>query len=332
MRSHGIYTLDNDVVYDQLVALLNSIEVNVSPEIPVCIIPFDERLERVKQEVDSRPNVTLFDNGDAIQRCEDFAQQVWLAHPDAKRKVSTRKASGISHQRKLAAFEGSFEKFIFYDADSLAMKRLDDAFEKLETYDFVFDAWEHRKSEEVAALNIPLIKQTGLYEEEQIRANIHCSSFFGSKKGIFDQQELSFLKQLLVEKEEAAWISRWWNDAFLFSYLTLRSNRSVFNYTLSSDGKDRTGNCADSDPFVNIDNVLYNEQGLKPIHRLHYMNYSASNFARLSQGEDVDIRYKDIFLHYRFLKNPEQKPKQLKPPSFSEIVQKKFKILSEKLK
>jgi hypothetical protein len=36
---NGIYTLANDVVYDQLVALLNSIEANVSPNIPVCIIP-----------------------------------------------------------------------------------------------------------------------------------------------------------------------------------------------------------------------------------------------------------------------------------------------------
>ncbi|WP_375539518.1 hypothetical protein [Planktothrix sp. FACHB-1365] len=39
MQSRGIYTLANDVVFDQLVALLNSIEVNISPDIPVCVIP-----------------------------------------------------------------------------------------------------------------------------------------------------------------------------------------------------------------------------------------------------------------------------------------------------
>ena len=39
MQSSGIYTLANDRVFDQLVALLNSIEVNISPDIPVCVIP-----------------------------------------------------------------------------------------------------------------------------------------------------------------------------------------------------------------------------------------------------------------------------------------------------
>ena len=67
MEYFGIYTLANDVVYDQLVALLNSIEVNISPDIPVCVIPYDERLNQVKLEVNSRKNVTLFDNWELLQ-------------------------------------------------------------------------------------------------------------------------------------------------------------------------------------------------------------------------------------------------------------------------
>jgi hypothetical protein len=45
------------------------------------------------------------------------------------------------------------------------------------------------------------------------------------------------------------------------------------------------------------------------------MNYSSNDFARLCQGEDVDIRYKDVFLYYRFLKQPEQMPKEFKSPN-----------------
>ncbi len=62
MTPQGIYTLANDVVYDQFIALLNSIERNVSPDIPICVIPYDDRLEKVKREIDSRSNVTLFGN------------------------------------------------------------------------------------------------------------------------------------------------------------------------------------------------------------------------------------------------------------------------------
>ncbi|MBD1922294.1 methionine synthase [Microcoleus sp. FACHB-831] len=318
MRSHGIYTLANDVVYDQLVALLNSIEANVNPDIPICVIPYDDRLDKVKREIASRENVTLFDNWDAIQRWEDFANQVWAAHSRAKHTGKSKTAWYKGHlHRRLAAFEGYFEKFVFYDGDSLAMKPLDSVWEKLDTYDFVFDDWEHAKPSPVAALNIPIIEKTGIYKEADIRPKLHCASFFASKWGFFEPNELAILKERLIEQGEIEWINGrgWWDDAFLFNYMTLRCDRSLFNFTLSPDGKERTGNCANADPFVNIDNVLHNEQDLKPIHRIHYMSYSSSDFARLSRGEDVDIRYKDSFLYYRFMKQPDQKPKELKPPS-----------------
>ncbi|NDJ25131.1 methionine synthase [Nostoc sp. B(2019)] len=320
MESFGIYTLANDVVYDQLVALLNSIEMNVSADIPVCIIPYDERLDRVKQEVNSRKNVMLFENWDVIQCWEEFAHQVWAAHPRERETKASRPSWYKSHlQRKFVAFEGVFDKFVFYDGDSLAMKPATDVIEKLEKYDFVFDDWEHLKNRNVAALDISVIEKTGLYTETDIRPKLHCSSFFGSKRGLFTAQEIKVMKQQLIDNREIEWINGhgWWDDAFLFNYMTLRCDRPLFNFTLSPNGQDRTGNCANADPFVNIDNVLYNQDGLKPIHRIHYMSYSSSDFARLSQGEDVNILYRDEFLYYRFLKQPEQRPQQLKPPSMA---------------
>lgn len=332
MVSQGIYTLANDVVYDQLVALLNSIEVNVSSEIPICVIPFDNRLERVRLEISQRSNVTLFDSYDAIQRWETFAQEVWAAHPDAQKKNLSRPPWGKGHHRKFIAFDGAFEKFVYYDADSLAMKPLDGIFEKLDSHDFVFDDWEHRKPDETAALAIAAIIQAGIYQDKQVRSQLHCSSFFGSKRGIFDREELEILTKKLIQNHEINWVSRWWDDAFLFNYMTLRCERPFYNFTQSSDSRDRTGNCADADPFVNINNVLYNEQGLKPIHRIHYMNYPAIGFTRLSQGEDVNIRYQDIFLHYRFLKEPEKRPTQLELPNFLTKTGRKLQKFTRKIR
>ncbi|MBW4611899.1 MAG: methionine synthase [Desmonostoc vinosum HA7617-LM4] len=319
MNSFGIYTLANDVVYDQLVALINSIEMNVSEDIPICIIPYDQRLDLVQQEVNSRKNVMLFENADVIQRWEEFAHQVWAAHPREKEAKVSRPSWYKSHlQRKFVAFEGVFEQFVFYDGDSLAMKPVTDVIEKLKQYDFIFDDWEHLKNRTVAALDISVIEKTGLYTEADIRPKLHCSSFFGSKRGLFTAQEMQEMKKRLITQNEIEWINGygWWDDAFLFNYLTLRCDRPLFNFTLSPNGQDRTGNCANANPFVNINNVLYNQDGLKPIHRIHYMSYSSDDFAWLCKGEDVKICYKDEFLHYRFLKQPDQKPKQLKPPSF----------------
>ncbi|MEH2252857.1 Npun_R2821/Npun_R2822 family protein [Nostoc sp.] len=318
MDNFGIYTLANDVVFDQLLALLNSIEMNISPDIPICIIPYNNQLDLVRQEVNSRKNVILFDNWEIIQRWEEFAHQVWAAHPREKETKISRPSWYKSHlQRKFVAFEGIFDKFVFYDADSLAMKPVTNVIHKLETSDFIFDDWEHLKDRSVAALDISVIEKTGLYTEADIRSKLHCSSFFASKRGLFTVKEIEIMKERLITDREVEWINGhgWWDDAFLFSYMTLRCDRPLFNFTLSPNGKDRTGNCANADPFINIDNVLYNQDGLKPIHRIHYMSYSSSEFARLCQGEDINICYRNEFLYYRFLKQPEQRPKQLRPPS-----------------
>ena len=281
-----------------------------------------------------RPNVTLFEDESSIEPWENFARRFASVHPEAlkTKQLHPRWYRGKLH-RKFVAFDGPFEQFVFFDADSLAMKPIEDIREKLQTYDFVFDDWEHAKSENQAALNIPLIEATGMFTESQIKPLLHCSSFFGSKRGIFNAQELNLLLDRITEEGEAAWVNgqAWWDDAFLFNYMTLRSGRSQFNFTLSPDGNDRCGNCANADPFVAIDNVLFNQEGLKPIHRIHYMGYPSIDFTRLSKGEDVDIRFKDIFLHYRFLRQPEQKPLLLKRPSFQSKVSRLMERVFKKI-
>lgn len=334
MKPQGIYILANDVVYDQLIALLNSIEANVSTELPICIIPYDDRLEKVKRLLDSKINVTLFENRESIQRWEDFAHEVWAAHPRANQSKNSRPNWYKGHlQRKFVVFDGIFDEFVFYEADNLAMKPIDDVWEKLKDYDFVFDDWEHKKPTPVAALNIPLIEASTPYREADIRPKIHDASFFGSKKGLFSLEELSQMKINLIKQREVEWINEngWWDDVFLFNYMTLFAQRPLYNFTLSSNHQERTGNCADADPFVNIDNVLYNQEGLKPIHRIHYMNYPSADFARLCQGEAANIRYRDEFLYYRFLKEPEKKPKELKSPTFFNQTNRKFQKLVKKI-
>ena len=332
MGEIGIYTLANDSVIDQLIALINSIEVNISPDITICVIPYNEQLDLVIQEVKSRENVILYDNWEVIKEWDNFAEQIWAVHPAASHRKSFRHPLYQKPlHRKLVAFHGDFEKFVFYDADSLAMKPLNQVWEKLEDYDFIFDDWEHKKPREVAALDISGIEKSGIYQEKYIRPKLHCSSFFGSKRGIFEPAEREYLKNLLIQAREVEWIRNWWDDAFLFNYMTLRCERLLLNFTLSSNGQDRTGNCANADPFVTIDNVLYNKDGLKPIHRIHYMSYSSSDFARLCQGEDVNIHYRDEFLYYHFLKEPDKRPKQLKQPSLAtrsnRLIQKSVKKL-----
>jgi hypothetical protein len=318
----GIYTLGNDGVYDQLVALINSIERNVSREIPICIIPFDDNLSRTQQFVSHRPQVSLFADDTAIAEWEQFALDVWAAHPQTplvKRAGSScpKWYKKTQLMRKLCAFDGPFEQFVFYDADSLAMQPLDRVIAQLQTHDFVFDDWEHQKPTPVASFKFGPIEQALGLTEAMVRPQIHCSSFFGSHRTAFNPQVVNALRNWLIDQNEADWIAdhAFWCDADLFSYMTFRSHQAIYNFTLSQDGRDRTGNVAET-PYVNVDQVLFNAEGMKPIHRLHYITHGAAKFARLCQGEAVDLPQQDIFLFYRFLHEPEQCPTSFQAPSW----------------
>ena len=119
----GICTLANDYVYDQLVALLNSIEVNQGKDTPVCVFPYDDNLERVRAEVARRPNVQLYDDQESIERWDTFFRRVWDAHPTAHRRRQERGHTQpyyrFGHHRYFSSFDGPFDRFVYLDADVL---------------------------------------------------------------------------------------------------------------------------------------------------------------------------------------------------------------------
>jgi hypothetical protein len=106
--NEGIYILANDIVYDQLVALLNSIDQNIGLHIPICVIPYDNRLTKVIKEIESRPNVTLFDNLSVLEKWDKFIEEIWEHHPRAKEPKYKRPNwyKGFVH-RKFCAFQGN---------------------------------------------------------------------------------------------------------------------------------------------------------------------------------------------------------------------------------
>ncbi|MEH1904052.1 MAG: Npun_R2821/Npun_R2822 family protein [Nostoc sp.] len=306
----GIYILANDVVYDQLVALLNSIEANAGREIPVCVIPYNERLEKVKVEIASRDNVTLFENPDSIAYWEDFGSRIWKAHPRALKlwqEYGLPENYRIERHRKLCCLDGPFDKFIFFDGDTLLMKSLDDVYQKLDEYDWITNDFQY-KSDLNYIFNWPEDKLKEIFPIENISNHVFCSGWFASKKGVFDDANLANLLEKLEagEADALAWAD---SDQTVLNYLVLRSGISYYNYAYHGTA---TG-CHWASKFDVVDNILYDEG--QRLTYLHYMSISSSNFAQLCTGEDVNIPYRNVFLHYRYLKSPEQRPKSFKRQS-----------------
>ncbi|HLO51738.1 MAG TPA: hypothetical protein VK211_25220 [Kamptonema sp.] len=307
----GIYTLANDLVYDHLVALLNSLEVNGAADIPVCVIPYDNRLDKVKAEIASRKNVTLFDNTDSINFWEDFATQAWTSHQKAQ-KIWRAKGWQSFHflgmHRKFCCFDGFFEKFIYFDADTLLMGDIDYAYQKLDECDWVANDFQYKSDlNYVFDLSSEIISQ--IFNIEKLPSQIFCSGWFGSKKGVLNRYNLANLLQQL-KAGEAEVLSLRGGDQPLFNYLVTRSGISFYNFAYYQP-EQVTGNHWSSQ-FEVINYILYDKNCR--LTYLHYMSIAASKFAQLCAGEDVEVPYRDVFLHYRYLNSPENYP-QLKPVS-----------------
>ncbi|MEG5172275.1 Npun_R2821/Npun_R2822 family protein [Microcoleus sp. B3-D7] len=307
----GIYILANDVVFDQFVALLNSLKVNGAKNIPVCIIPYDDNLKKVRSHISRLHNVTLFENTDSIQFWEDFATQVWKTHAKAQKvwqSQGLKPVQCLEMHRKLCCFDGPFDKFIYFDADTLLMGSLDYIYQKLDDFDWVANDFQYKSDlNYICDLSSPKLPQ--ILNVDELQSHTFCAGWYASKAGVFNRNNCSQLLEKLTSGE-AEIMSLRGADQSLLNYLVARSNISFYNFAYA-EPEQVTGNHWSSQ-FEVIDYVLYDKG--RRLTYLHYMSISAAKFTRLCAGEDVEIPYRDVFLHYRYLNSPETQPK-LAPPN-----------------
>ncbi len=312
----GICTLGNDVVYDQLVALLNSIEAIQGPEMPVCVYPYDDNTEKIQAEIARRPNVQLYSDRQSIEKWDRFFRDVWDAHPNAHQR---RLEKGFvpyyrfGHHRPFCAFDGPFDRFLYIDADALLMGPVDRVFDRLNQSDWVVYDFQYKDPGHVYDISSPRLEE--LFPQEYIKSRIFCSGFYASKKGIFQQENIDWLLEKLREGEsEILYI--WAADQPILNYMVMRSNLKVDNLAISLSPNERTGNSVTSKHFEDQDHIVY-DRGNRLTY-LHYIGVSSKAFTRVCAGENLDLPYREIFLHYRYLHEPEKKPNfQGKPKPYN---------------
>ncbi len=302
----GICTLGNDHVYDQIVALLNSIKVFAGPKMPVCIYPYDDQVERLQELVRSRPNVTIYDNTASIQRWDTWVEQIWATHPTARQQWDAIGSSGVHRRgthRRFCAFDGPFDRFLYMDADTLLLSDPSPVFNRLNDCDWVTYDFQHKDLSHVYAVDSPWLER--LFSAEQLHRQTFCSGFYASRQGLFDpdlsQDVLDWLKS-----GEAAVLYPMAPDQTILNYLVMRRGVNSCNFALALPPEERTGNSVTSSHFTIQENRVY-DKGV-PLLYLHYIGLSSKLFARLCQGENIDLPYRDVFLHYRYRQAPETCP------------------------
>ncbi|MEB3282569.1 MAG: hypothetical protein VKK42_26990 [Lyngbya sp.] len=327
----GICTLANDKVYDQLVALLNSIEANQGDDFPVCVYPYNDNTERIAAEIARRPQVRLYSDRESIERWDSFVRQVWDAHPSARQTWSHHSNEPyhrVGTHRRYCGFDGPFDRFIYMDADTLLLSPADRIFQQLDHNDWVVYDFQFKDPTHVYNVSSPKLEE--LFPPERIESEIFCSGFYAASKGIFegDKRE-QLLHQLQAGEAEILYPMA--PDQTVLNYMVMSSGLKICNLARSLPEEEKTGNSVTSSHFQEKDHLVYD--GGKRLTYLHYIGISSQVFARVCEGENLDFPYRDIFLHYRYLHEPEKRPQfQSKPqpykqtPSFFQRALKKLKL------
>ena len=114
-RSRGVYILGNDVVLEFAIGLFRSLR-HYSPDIPVRLLPYDNRLEKLRPWM-ARYNIQLHEDPD-YGFYDRLGDQLWdEVH--------------IGHHmfRKFAAYSGPFDDFLYLDIDIAVLAPLESLFE-----------------------------------------------------------------------------------------------------------------------------------------------------------------------------------------------------------
>ncbi|MGF1569728.1 MAG: Npun_R2821/Npun_R2822 family protein [Nodosilinea sp.] len=302
----GICTLGNDRVYDQIVALLNSIESFAGPDMPLCIYPYDDQMGRLRELAAARPQVQVYADQASIARWDAFVAAVWATHPTAREQWQKVGSTGIHRMgthRRFCAFDGPFERFLYMDADTLLLSPPEPVFEALDNHNWVTYDFQYKDLSHVYTLASPLVKQ--LFMAADLHRQVFCSGFYASRQGLFDPEQAQDILDFLAAGE-AEVLYPMAPDQTILNYLVMRRRVNSVNLALTLPAAERTGNSVTSTHFTVRDNRAYDRD--IPLLYLHYIGLSSQFFARLCQGENVAFPYREVFLYYRYRHDPASRP------------------------
>ena len=202
--TRGVYFLASDRILDLAIAFLNSFRAH-NPDIPLCMIPYNERSPRVAQLAPAY-GFSLFPRPELLPRCEALG-----------RFVLGREAGTF---RKLALWEGDFDEFVYINADTLVLADVSFCFDHLAEHDFVTS---HSHAPGLLQwVWKPSVRECGLLTKDQIDFSAN-TGFIVSRKPALRLEEVERRKGDAAEA--APWMTEGCTDQPLLNYLMVTSGR-----------------------------------------------------------------------------------------------------------
>ncbi|WP_066426419.1 Npun_R2821/Npun_R2822 family protein [Anabaena sp. 4-3] len=272
--TRGIYIVANDRVIENAIALLNSIRC-YDLEVPVYLIPFNENYQKVADTLSSLHQVQVFPY---LQLVEEFTNRIgeifaqdFLALPNK--------------MRKLVAWFGPLDEFIYIDTDIVVFEKIADNLDKLSEVDF-FCCDYHHANDKLRNIFSPLVKEQQIFTDAQLE-DVFNSGFWGSRKGIITQEQMEATLRECAEHREYFDFTEGVTDQPILNFLVLKLIAKRGNLVKIPGGG--AGSWAGSPNFQQQNYMLYDKGK-----RLKYLHWAG---IKMKPGSP----YWQLWQHYRYL-------------------------------
>ncbi|MER5985798.1 hypothetical protein [Streptomyces sp. NPDC001787] len=270
----GVYFVANDRVVELVTVFLSSFR-RTNPDIPLRLIPFDGEYGQVAA-LGERYGFTVWEDEQLLARCDGTS----LSFHQRRR----------GHFRKLAAWEGEFDEFLYIDSDTAVLRNIDFVFDYLMDYGFV-----------TATSNLPgrawleSVKESGKLTAEQYEYAAN-TGFVASRKGALTMAGIT--AALPAARELAPHMKLGYEQPFL-NYLIVTSGLAYTSlHHLRTTTGDRTvpAEVFAWTPGVRAKDGAIVHPSVPPPLMVHW-----TEPVKPTQADPADIPLYDLWCHYRDL-------------------------------
>ena len=275
----GVYIVANNKVKENAIALLSSLR-RYDPDVPVYLIPFNEDHKEVAQQLSDMYQVQLFPDLDLLesltQTIGDIFPRDFLALPNK--------------MRKLAAWFGPLDEFLYIDTDILFFTPVSDTLSYLDKADFIWCDYHYKRGLEDVFSEVVI--EQDIFSAGELQ-DVFNSGLWGSRKSALSMERLTeILKDCALHREYFDF-SNGTTDQPIMNYLVLKAIPRRLN--IAKVQPNEPGSWGGSPHFEQRDWVLFD--GDRPLRYLHW----AGTPMRASGP------YRDLWTYYRYLDDPEGK-------------------------
>jgi hypothetical protein len=285
--NRGIYIVGNDRVIDNAIALLNSIR-RYDQEVPVYLIPFNDDYQQIAEILTTVHNVQIFPD---LQLLTQFTQHIGEVFPQDFLALPNK-------MRKLVAWFGPLDEFIYIDTDIIVFEKIADNLDKLAKFDFLCCDYHH-KNEGLRNVFSPIVKEQKIFTEVQLQ-DVFNSGFFASKKGTITEQTMENTLRECATHKEYFDFSCGVTDQPVLNYLILKLINKRCNLVRTPDGE--AGSWAGSPHFQEKDFILYDRVATPGEYRTKKLKYVHWAGMKMKPGTP----YYKLWEHYRHLHEPKR--------------------------